>query len=72
MSGLELAYALAQLDGWHAHPALLMTRYDMLGLTDVAAKLGYGGCLQKPLLRDKLLRAVVRSIGRADEQEVTP
>lgn len=72
MSGLELAHALAQLDGWHAHPALLMTRYDMLDLTDVAAKLGYGECLQKPLLRDKLLRAVARSIGRADEQEVTP
>lgn len=71
-SGLELAHALARVEGWHVRPALLMTRYDMLDLTEVALKLGYGECLQKPLLRGKLLRAVARLAGRADDQEVRP
>jgi len=72
LSGLELAHALARVDGWHARPALLMTRYDMLDLSSVARKLGYSECLQKPLLRGKLLQAVARLMGRATSNEVSP
>ena len=72
VSGLELAHALSRVDGWYVRPALLMTRYDMLDLTAVATKLGYGECLQKPLLRGKLLDAVARLAGRAEGQEARP
>jgi len=72
LSGLELAHALARVDGWYARPALLMTRYDMLDLASVARKLGYSECLQKPLLRGKLLQAVARLMGRATANEVSP
>lgn len=68
MTGLDLAKALGDVESWEQRPALLMTSYDMLGIEQVAQKLGYQGCLQKPLLRGRLLRAVGRVLGRVEAE----
>ena len=72
MTGLDLAKALGAVKGWEQKPALLMTSYDMLGIEQVAIKLGYLGCLQKPLLRGRLLRAVGQAVGRLEAGCVEP